>query len=33
MQKAARLDKSPTILALGAHVHAVAGNKERGPKR
>jgi TolB-like protein/tRNA A-37 threonylcarbamoyl transferase component Bud32/Tfp pilus assembly protein PilF len=27
LQKAARLDKSPTILALGAHVHAVGGQK------
>ena len=27
LQKAAQLDRSPTILALGAHVHAVAGQK------
>ncbi len=32
VQKAARLDKSPTILALGAHVHAVAGNKSEARK-
>ena len=30
LQKAAQLDRSPTILALGAHVHAVAGQKSRG---
>lgn len=32
LQKAARLDKSPTILALGAHVHAVAGQKREAEK-
>ena len=32
LQKAAQLDKSPTILALGAHVHAVAGQKGEAKK-
>jgi serine/threonine-protein kinase len=27
LQKAAQLDHSPTIVALGAHVHAVSGQK------
>jgi tetratricopeptide (TPR) repeat protein len=32
LQKAAQLDKSPTILALAAHVHAVAGQKREAEK-
>ena len=32
LQKAARLDKSPSILALAAHVHAVAGQKREAEK-
>jgi TolB-like protein/Tfp pilus assembly protein PilF len=32
LQKAARLDSSSTILALGAHVHAVAGRKSEARK-
>jgi serine/threonine protein kinase/tetratricopeptide (TPR) repeat protein len=32
LQKAARLNTSPSILALGAHVHAVAGQKREAEK-
>ena len=32
LQKAARLDKSPTILAFGAHVHALAGDRGEAQK-
>ena len=32
LQKAAQLDKSPSILALAAHVHAVAGQKREAEK-
>jgi TolB-like protein/Tfp pilus assembly protein PilF len=32
LQKAAQLDRSPTIIALGAHVHAVAGQKDEARK-
>jgi eukaryotic-like serine/threonine-protein kinase len=28
LERAARLDRSPTIVALGAHVHAIAGQKD-----
>ena len=32
LQKAAQLDNSSTILALGAHVHAVAGQKSEAKR-
>jgi tetratricopeptide (TPR) repeat protein len=32
LQKAALLDNSPTILALGSHVHAVAGQRGEAEK-
>ena len=28
LERAARLDRSATIVALGAHVHAIAGQKD-----
>jgi eukaryotic-like serine/threonine-protein kinase len=32
LQKAAQLDKNPTILAFGAHVHALAGQRDEARK-